>query len=144
MGKYNVIDSFWFGQTGIVRVRPEFGEDKFYIGRGSGRDQKEDEQFIAAFGNKFTRESVDFFSDKGDLKIFTNEFEFDETVTTIMDETGEEEDVQVMITEHGVFIRQFPDAGNIPEVISLTHKMFRDMIEAMQHTEGFYITEYKP
>ena len=76
--------------------------------------------------------------------MFTNEFEFDETVTTIMDETGEEEDVQVLITDHGFYIRQFPDDGNIPEVISLTHKMFRDMIEAMQHTEGFYITEYKP
>jgi hypothetical protein len=34
--------------------------------------------------------------------MFTNEFEFDETVTTIMDETAEYEDVHVMITDDQV------------------------------------------
>ena len=64
MGEYNVIDSIWFGEIGIVRVRPQFGEDKFYIGRGQGNDQKEDEQLIAAWGNKFYKEAVDLFMTK--------------------------------------------------------------------------------
>ena len=47
---YNVLESMWFGQTGIVKVQTEYDGVKFYIGTGFGRDQKEDEQYIAAWG----------------------------------------------------------------------------------------------
>ena len=76
--------------------------------------------------------------------MFTNEFEFDATVTTIMDETGEREDVHLIIDDEGVWIRQFPESQNAPaDLIMLSHKMFKDMIEALQHTEGFFVTKYK-
>lgn len=75
--------------------------------------------------------------------MFTNEFEFDATVTTIMDETGEREDVHLIIDDEGVWIRQFPESHNGPaDLIMLSHKMFKDMIEALQHTEGFFVTKY--
>lgn len=76
--------------------------------------------------------------------MFTNEINFDETVTTIMDETGEYEDVRVFIGEEVVQIRQFPHDENIPaDIITLTPKMFRDLLEAMDQPEGFYRTSYK-
>lgn len=75
--------------------------------------------------------------------MFTNEFEFDSTVTTIMDETGKREDVHLIIDDEGVWIRQFPENQNAPaDLIMLSHKMFKDMIEALQHTEGFFVTKY--
>jgi hypothetical protein len=37
---YNVVSAVWFGTIGIVRVRPEHGADKFYIGSGLGHAVK--------------------------------------------------------------------------------------------------------
>jgi hypothetical protein len=50
MGDYNVINSIWFGNIGIVRIRPLYGDDKFYIGTGDGYSQENDEQDIARSG----------------------------------------------------------------------------------------------
>ncbi len=45
----NVIDSTWYGKTGIVKVDTGF-EVKWYIGEGFGVDQHLDEQHIAMHG----------------------------------------------------------------------------------------------
>ena len=58
---YNVVDSVWFGKIGIVRVQPEYGEDKFYIREASGIDKLEDEQYIAAYGYPFYPERLKGF-----------------------------------------------------------------------------------
>jgi hypothetical protein len=76
-----------------------------------------------------------------DSKIFTNEFEFDETVTTIMDETAEYEDVHVMITDDQVFIRQWDDDREKYEIICMSPKMFFELQEAMKHPAGMFIVE---
>lgn len=60
--EYNVVDSTWFGTIGIVRVRPEFGEDKFYIGQGAGFSQEEDEQSIARSGMPYYPTAMEFFA----------------------------------------------------------------------------------
>lgn len=76
--------------------------------------------------------------------MFTNEFDFDATITTVLDETGEHPDVQLIIDDSGVFIRQFPHKDNRPaDVIFMSHKMFNDMIEALKHSEGFFVTDYR-
>ena len=36
--------------------------------------------------------------------MFTNEFEFDSTITTVMDELGEHEDVQLIIGDDVVYM----------------------------------------
>lgn len=74
--------------------------------------------------------------------MFSNEFEPECTVTTILDETGEHQDVQLVIHNDGVYIRQYTESETV-DVIWLTHKMFKDMIEAMGYPEGFYQTRYK-
>lgn len=63
MGKYNVIDSIWFGCIGIVRVRPEYGKDKFYIGSGHGYDKDSDEQYIAEWGLPYYPKALERFFD---------------------------------------------------------------------------------
>lgn len=73
-----------------------------------------------------------------DTAIFTNEFEFDETVTTIMDETAEYEDVQVMITDDQVFIRQWDDDREKYEIVCMSPKMFFELREAMKHPAGLF------
>lgn len=50
---YNVTGSIWFGVIGIVRVDDIRGNSRYYIGKGKGLNQKEDEQFIAAWGQTF-------------------------------------------------------------------------------------------
>lgn len=73
--------------------------------------------------------------------MFTNEFEENATITTVMDEAGELEDVQLVIEDGGVYIRQYTEKGSV-DVIWLTHKMFKDMLEAMNQSEGFFVTKY--
>ena len=75
--------------------------------------------------------------------MFTNEVDWDETITTVMDETGREEDVIVFIADTGVYIRQFNEKNNNYDLISMNHKMFSEMIQAMKHEEGFFRTEIK-
>lgn len=75
--------------------------------------------------------------------MFTNEFKFEHTITTVMDETGEFQDAELIIDDDGVYIRQFTEEeGERPEIICLTHKMFKDMVESLGYPEGMYQTEY--
>lgn len=59
-----ILDTHWFcaghGNVGIVRVKTDQGDIKYYIGQCSGLDSKEDERHIAAWGSSFP-------SDAGDL-----------------------------------------------------------------------------
>lgn len=63
MEDYNVIDSVWHGNIGIVRVRPEYGDDKFYIGIGAGHDKQTDEQHIAEWGMPYYPQALESFFD---------------------------------------------------------------------------------
>ena len=76
--------------------------------------------------------------------MFTNEFEFNGTVTTILDEEGSIEDVQMVIEDDMVYIKQYNDSmfDDVPDLVLLTPKMFKDMLEAMNYPEGFYVTKY--
>lgn len=59
--EYNVIDSFWFGYIGIVKVKSSNGEIKFYIGQGQGEHQQIDEQHIAANGSSVSPQALKMF-----------------------------------------------------------------------------------
>jgi hypothetical protein len=77
--------------------------------------------------------------------MFWNEFEFEGTRTVVMDETGENEDVELMIDDDAVYIRQYNQVGkvDIPDLIVMTPKMFKDLIEALNYPQGMYKTVYK-
>ena len=75
--------------------------------------------------------------------MFTNEFEWDHTTTTVLDENGEYTDVELVIDDAGVFLRQFPEDDKRPaDLICMSHKMFQDMLQALRLGEGFYVTRY--
>lgn len=74
--------------------------------------------------------------------MFSNEFDFDETVTTIMDETAEYEDVHVMITDDQVFIRQWDDDREKYEIVVMSHKMFYELQEAMKQPVGLFYLKF--
>lgn len=73
--------------------------------------------------------------------MFTNEFEFNETVTTILDETAQFADVQLVISDNLVSIKQVNEDDAV-DLVLLTPKMFKDLLEAMNLPEGFYKTKY--
>lgn len=74
--------------------------------------------------------------------MFTNEIEYDCTVTTVLDEEGRLEDVEMIMDDEHVFIRQYYPDNKESDIVILTHKMFYDMIEALDHPEGLYFTEF--
>jgi len=55
-----IIDSFWFGLVGIVKIHNGF-ETKWYIGQGIGTDQKADELHIAQYGKPFRPKEMQWF-----------------------------------------------------------------------------------
>lgn len=73
--------------------------------------------------------------------MFQNEFDWDETITTVMDDTGVHEDVQVIIDDNEVFIRQWSENFQRYDLIIMSHKMFLELQAAMQNTEGMFRLE---
>ena len=74
--------------------------------------------------------------------MFTNEFDHDATITTILDEEGEFDDIQITIDDDRVFIRQFNDHTEKYDIILMTHRMFQEFLVAMKTTEGGYKVFY--
>jgi hypothetical protein len=75
---------------------------------------------------------------KGDGKIFTNEFLWDETITTILDDKASHEDVQLLIDDNEVFIRQWNEHLDRYQVIAMSHQMFYEMLHALKTGEGVF------
>lgn len=75
--------------------------------------------------------------------MFTNEFDFDATVTTILDETGEFDDVEITIGDGGVFIRQYNEISEKYDLILMSHIQFQELLVALRTTEGAYKTFFK-
>lgn len=82
------------------------------------------------------------FIDLDYQRMWTNEFEFDETITTVLDEDGFREDVHVFIDENEVFIRQWNNDEEEYELINMSHRMWYELQKAMQTTEGIFKLEY--
>ena len=73
--------------------------------------------------------------------MFTVEFEYDEFLVTVVDDTAKKEDVGIIINDDVVYIRQFNIKRNKYELITLTHKMFEELQQAMHKPEGAYFIE---
>ncbi len=75
--------------------------------------------------------------------MFQNEIDFDETITTIIDDYAVHEDVQLIIDDNEVFVRQWNEQLQRYDLIVMSHKMFLELQQALQHTEGLFRTELK-
>ena len=71
--------------------------------------------------------------------MFTVEFERDASVITVLDETGQYDDVEVIIGEDSeVFIRQFDDENNSYDIIIMTYAQLIDILASLNSTEGMH------
>jgi hypothetical protein len=75
--------------------------------------------------------------------LFQNEIDWDETVTTIIDDYAVHDDVQLIIDDNEVFIRQWSEQFQRYDLIVMSHKMFLELQEALKHSEGLFRTELK-
>ena len=74
--------------------------------------------------------------------MWTTEFDWDETAITVLDESGSYEDVQVLMYEDIVYIRQWFEEMQRFSVIQMTPKQFNEMNLAMSHSDGAFIVDY--
>jgi hypothetical protein len=70
--------------------------------------------------------------------MFTIEFDMDETLITVIDNTGELEDIQALLYEDYCHIRQFNNKTNAHEVVTLTPEMYLKLMKAFNLEEGAY------
>lgn len=75
--------------------------------------------------------------------MFTNEIEFDESIITILDDDGSYEDIKVFLDEAEVYIQQWDDNKQSHEFVVMSAKMFYELMEAMKHPAGAYISNRK-
>jgi hypothetical protein len=73
--------------------------------------------------------------------MITIEYDMDETLITIMDETGELEDVSALLFEDYCHIRQWDEKLQRFEVITFKPEMYYKLMKAFNLPEGAYLLE---
>ena len=69
--------------------------------------------------------------------------DWDETAVQVLDQSGEFEDVEYIIYEDIVYIRQWDEDIQKYNLIAMTAEMFRDFNFALDLPSGAYITKGK-
>lgn len=75
--------------------------------------------------------------------MITVEMDNDETCITVMDTTGELEDIQALLYEDYCHIRQWNEKTELFEVITMTPTMYLKLMKAWHLPEGTYVLEKK-
>ena len=70
--------------------------------------------------------------------MFTIEFDMDETLITIMDNTGELEDVSALLYDDYCHFRQWNEKRQRFDVITLKPEMYLKLMKAWKLEEGAY------
>ena len=73
--------------------------------------------------------------------MITIEFDMDETLITIMDDTGELEDVGALLYDDYCHLRQWNEKLNRYDVITLKPEMYFKLMKSFNLTEGTYTLE---
>lgn len=73
--------------------------------------------------------------------MFSNEFEFDCTTITVLDDYGNYEDVKVELFDDIVVIRQWDEESEGYQIIHMSPEMYRDLMMAMNQGEGVYMVQ---
>ncbi|QSL99508.1 hypothetical protein CRP13_gp20 [Roseobacter phage CRP-13] len=73
--------------------------------------------------------------------MFTVEFEHDSSVIRSLDETGELDDIEMILDDDGlVFMRQWDDSMEKYEMIVMTYQQLLDLVVSLKQTEGIFLT----
>jgi len=70
--------------------------------------------------------------------MFTIEHQSEDTIITTLDASGQSEDVEVMIDDDSVVMRQWHEKQQKYEVLWMSVQQFNDIIAAMNLPEGAY------
>lgn len=73
--------------------------------------------------------------------MFTIEMDWDETAITILDQTGEHEDVQFLVYEDIVYIRQWDEDMQRHILITMSPHMFEELAASIELPEGAYMIQ---
>jgi len=76
--------------------------------------------------------------------MITIEFDMDETLITIMDDTGELEDVGALLYDDYCHLRQWNEKLNRYDVITLKPEMYLKLMRSFNLEEGTYTLEIIP
>jgi len=72
--------------------------------------------------------------------MFTVEFEHDSSVIRSLDETGEFDDIEMILDDDGlVFMRQWDDSLDKYEMLVMTYQQLLDLIVSLKQTEGLFL-----
>ena len=72
--------------------------------------------------------------------MFTVEFEHDSSVIRSLDETGEFDDIEMILDDDGlVFMRQWDDSLEKYEMLVMTYQQLLDLIVSLKQTEGLFL-----
>jgi hypothetical protein len=72
--------------------------------------------------------------------MFQNEFEFANTITTILDDEAVFEDIKITIDAENVYITQWNEFEHRDDIIIMSYKMFEELQIALHHPEGMFTT----
>jgi len=70
---------------------------------------------------------------------FTIEHVFKESIVTVLDDTGKLEDIEVILDEDGLFIRQWSNELDRYELIEFNNQQFKELVTALGLPEGTYV-----
>ncbi|MCW4254933.1 MAG: hypothetical protein N0C84_00545 [Candidatus Thiodiazotropha taylori] len=70
--------------------------------------------------------------------MWTNEFEFDITTITVIDDDATHEDVIIDLSDEHVDIKQYNEHTGKYDLVTMTPKMMMELLEAFQHPEGMF------
>ena len=73
--------------------------------------------------------------------MFSVEHEFDSTTVTILDDGGEQEDVAVILFDDLVYIRQYVEDTDLASIITMTPKMYKELMAAWNQHEGSFLMD---
>ena len=73
--------------------------------------------------------------------MITIEHDFDGTSVFLIDPTGEHEDIELIVDEEGIWMRQFNDDNQTFEVIHMNQVMFEMLVAMYDLEEGVYVIE---
>jgi hypothetical protein len=75
--------------------------------------------------------------------MFTIEMDWDETAITILDETGQYEDLEIMMYDDICYMRQFLEDTNKYSLIAITPEMMYEFMKSFKLPEGAYLVKHK-
>lgn len=79
----------------------------------------------------------------GKKAMFTVEMDHEEITVTVLDNEGNWDDVELILYDDVIYIRQFDEQEGHMQMIAMSPQMFGELMLSMKHPEGSYLTKYK-